>query len=119
MDSGEVSADTIAAVMRRLTKWLMIEIAKEMQIDNGSRVGGMGGMGRACTSALLLMMMTVCQMYKGTREGSHMVDIQQANYQTDEGHDASQRSFSSGQKSFGPAARPVVHVSASLPREHS
>ena len=110
--------DTIGAVMRRLTKWPMIEIVRGKQIDNGTRVGGMGGMERACTSALLLMM-TVCQMYRGTREGSHKADIQLANYQRVEGHDGPQSSFSSGRKSFGLAARPVVHVSASLPPEHS
>jgi len=95
----------------------MIEIVKEKQIDNEIRVGGIDGMGRACTSTLLLMM-TVYQMYKGTREGSHKADIRLANYQTDEGHDGAQWSFSLGRKSFGLVVRPVVRVSASLPREH-
>ena len=64
-------------------------------------------------------MMTVYQMYKGTREGSHKADIRLANYQRDEGHDGARSSLSLGQKLSGLAARPVVHVSGSLPREHS
>jgi hypothetical protein len=39
-------------------------------------------------------MMTGYQTCKGTREGSHKVDIQLVNYQTVEAHDAAQPSFS-------------------------
>ena len=38
-------------------------------------------------------MTMVCQMYKGTREGSHKGDNQQANCQRDGGHGVAQRSF--------------------------
>jgi len=70
----------------------MIVIVRGRQIDNETHVGGMGGMERACTK-LLLSMMTVRQTYKGTREGSHKVGNQLANYQRAEGHDAAQWPF--------------------------
>jgi len=83
--SVEVSADKIGAVRRRLTRWPTIAIVKARRTDNETRVGGIGGMERACTWILPLMM-TVCRTYRGTREGSHKVDNQLANYQTDGGH---------------------------------
>jgi len=92
----------------------MIETVKARRIDNEIHVGGMG---RACTSALLLM--TVCQTYKGTREGSRRADNQLANYQRDEGHDAAQWWIWLGKKSSGLVARPVARASGSLPPEHS
>jgi hypothetical protein len=78
----------------------------------------MRGTERACTSNLLLML-TVYQTYKGTREGSRMEGIQLANYQTDVGHDAARPSFWLEQKSFALAARPAARASESSPREHS
>jgi hypothetical protein len=95
----------------------MIAIAKGMPNDNGTRVGGMGAKERAYTFRLRLM--TACQMYKGTREGSRMVDIQLANYQTGVGRDAVRYSFWLVRTSSALAARPVVHVSGSSPLEHS
>lgn len=64
-------------------------------------------------------MMTVCQMYKGTREGSRMGDTQLANYQTDVGHDGAQRSFWLERTLSVLAARPGARVSGSWPLEHS
>ena len=117
-DSGGELMDKIGAARRRLTRWPMIVIAKEKRIDNETRVGGIGGMGRACTQ-LCLLTMTVCQTYKGTREGSHKEGNQLANSQRDEGRGAAQWSFSSGRKLSALAVRPVVRASGSLPREHS
>jgi len=71
----------------------MTGTGKERLTDNETRAGGMGGAERACTS-LLPLMMTGYQTCKGTREGSHKVDIQLVNYQTVEAHDAAQPSFS-------------------------
>jgi len=89
MDSAEASVDKTEAVRHRLTRRLMIGIVRGKRIDNETHAGGMGGTGRACTSALLLMT-AVCQMCKGTREGSHKAGNQLANCQRDEGHDAAQ-----------------------------
>lgn len=88
----EASVGTTAAESCRLTRSLTIAIAREKRIDNGTHVGSMHGMEKACPSGLLLML-TVCQMYRGTREGSHMGGTQLANYQTVVGHDAAQQSF--------------------------
>jgi len=93
----------------------MIVTAKGRPIDNQIHVGGTG---RACTS-ILPSMMTACQTYKGTREGSRRAGSQLANYQTDEGHDAARRYFSIGKKLSGLAASPVARASGSSPREHS
>lgn len=96
----------------------MIVIVRERRIDNEIRAEGIGALERACTWNLLSMM-TVCQMYKGTREGSRMGDIQLENYQTDVGHDAVRPSFWLEGMLFELAARPGARVFGSWPLEHS
>lgn len=116
--SGEASEGKTEVESCRLTRSLTTAIVRGKRTDNGTHDGRIGGTETACTFHLPLMM-AVCQMYKGTREGFHMEGIQLANSRRVVGRGAAQRSFWLERTLFALAARPVARASGSWPLEHS